>query len=89
MFKPFARVLKNRILVTCFATAMVFFSMTVFSVPTPNTVAANTVITETYDYTDKTYTVQCGYKYVGCRGQVAQTGCVTVWKIVYTEPCSL
>lgn len=89
MFKQFARFLRNRILVTCFATAVVFFSMTAFSVPTPNTVAANTVITETYYYTDNTYTVQCGYKYVGCRGQVAQTGCVTVWKLVYTEPCSM
>lgn len=88
MFKTFGRILRNRILVTCFATAMVFFSMTALSVPTSKTLA-NSVITETYYYTDNTYTVQCGYRYVGCHGQQAGGGCITVWKIVYTEPCSL
>lgn len=88
MFKPFGKILRNRVLVTCFAIAVVFFSMTALLVPASKTLA-NSVITETYYYTDNTYTAQCGYKYVGCRGQVAQTGCVTVWKIVYTEPCSL
>lgn len=87
MLKTFRRILRNRILVTCFATAMVFFAMTALSVPTSKT-HANDVITETYYYTDNTYNVQCGYRYVGCHGQQAGGGCITVWKIVYTEPCS-
>lgn len=87
MFKTFGRILKTRILITCFATAMVFFSMTALSVPTSKAVPAIAMIVETYYYTDSTYTVQCGYKYKNCQGQIRAWGCVNVWKVEYTEPC--
>jgi hypothetical protein len=50
-------------------------------------VAANTTIVETYYYTNSTYTVQCGYRYVGCQGQQTGYGCITPYKKIYTEPC--
>jgi hypothetical protein len=88
MFKPFARILRNRILVTCFATAMVFFSMTAFSVPTSRSLAANSIIT-TFYYTDSTYAVQCGAYCRNCQGQILSNGCVTPYKVTTIEPCGM
>ena len=88
MLKAFRRILKNRILVTCFATAMVFFSMTALSVPTSSSRAATTIIT-TFYYTDSTYTVICGSYCRNCQGQIRSSGCVTPYKETTIEPCGM
>jgi len=89
MFKTFARILRNRILVTCFATALVFFSMTALPAPISSTVAAGTSIITVYYYTDSTYTVQCGFYCKNCQGRVISNGCVTPYKETTIEPCGM
>ena len=85
MLKRARRILKHRVLVTCFATAMVFFSMTVLLVPTSSALPPSS--SETEYYTDGTFSTQCGFRYIFCNGQQMRGGCVTTFKTVYTEPC--
>ena len=85
MFKRIGRVLKHRVFVTCFATAMVFFSMTAMSVPTSSALPGAS--SETDYFTDGTFTNQCGIKIITCHGQMFRSGCITNFKIVTTEEC--
>lgn len=88
MFKTFAKFLRNRILVTCFATVMVFFSITAFPVPSSSSRAADYIITTVY-YTDATYTVQCGFYCRNCQGRIISNGCYTPYKETTYEPCGM
>ncbi len=88
MFKTFRRFLRNRVLVTCFATAMFFFSVSALPAPTSTSLAANSIIT-TFYYTDSTYTVQCGAYCRNCQGQILSNGCVTPYKVTTVEPCGM
>lgn len=93
MLKIFGSILKIRILVICFVTAMFFFSMTAFSVPTSKFLAGDGVvkaynrIAETYYFTDNTYTVQCGSRFENCRGQVTIYGTVTSYELTIIREC--
>lgn len=85
MFRRVKKVLKHRVFVTCFGTAVVFLSLTAMSVPTSS--ALPPASSETEYYTNSSFTEQCGYRYIFCNGQQVRSGCVTSFKIVYTEPC--
>lgn len=85
MFKRVGRVLKHRVFVICFATAMVFFLMTAMLVPTSSALPSAATFTDYY--TDNTFSTQCGTRVVTCHGQMFRSGCITNFKIVITEEC--
>jgi hypothetical protein len=97
MFKTKTSVLKHRILVTCFATVMLFLSMTAMSVPHSSAIHGATAPPAAvapvgprlwvYYFTDATHSTECGYKIVYCNGQVYQTGCVTQFEEHETFQC--
>ena len=79
-------ILKNRALLTLLAIVMVWGSLTFVLVPEAHACSPNDV--ETYYYTDATYTVQCGYRFLACNcGGVYSWGCVTPFKSVQSCPC--
>lgn len=88
MFKTFRRILKNRILVTGFAVAMVFFSMSALAIPTSSSRAADYIIT-TFYYTDSTYTVVCGSYCRNCQGQIRSSGVYSHYQETTYEPCGM
>jgi hypothetical protein len=97
MFKNTSRIFKRRIFATCFALAIALLWMSVMSTPRSNALPVNAAVTvaaalpgssvEIEYYTNATYTVQCGYKYISCNGQTFRSGCITSFKISYSEPC--
>ena len=97
MFKTKTSVFKHRILVTCFATVMLFLSMTAMSVPhssaihgataLPAAVAPVNVGLYTTYFTDATHSTECGYRIVYCNGQIYRTGCVTPFYEQETIEC--
>jgi hypothetical protein len=79
------RILKHRVFVTCFATALVFLSLTAMTVPTSSAFPPSSV--ETEYYTDRTLSEQCGFRSISCDGSFYRTGCLTSYTITHTTPC--
>lgn len=79
-------IVKNRVLLTLLAIVMVWGSLTFVLVPDAHACSPNDV--ETTYYTDATYTVECGYRFLACNcGGVTSWGCVTPYKSVISTPC--
>ena len=78
--------LKNRVLLTLLAVVMVWGSFTFMLVPEAHACGPNTV--EIRYYTDYTYTVECGYRYIFCNcGGSVSSGCVTSYKSTESWSC--
>jgi hypothetical protein len=77
----------RRLLVAAvFALAMIAPAAVTTAAPAPITVQGTNYITETYYYSDATYTVEVGYESNGC-GTYAQIGIQTEYYRRYREPC--
>ncbi|PYP88438.1 MAG: hypothetical protein DMF61_07570 [Blastocatellia bacterium AA13] len=87
MLKIFRKVLKNRTLATCFATAAVFFSMTVFLARGSVVKAYPYQLEDSWYYTDETHTTQCGFRHEDCKGRVTIYGTVTPYDDTTIEQC--
>ncbi len=77
--------LRNRAVLTLLALMLVWGS---FTVMTPRVHACSPNDVETIYYTDATYTVECGYRFLFCNcGGAYSSGCVTPYRSVNSYPC--
>ncbi len=97
MSKNTSRNLKRRLFTTCFVLAIALLWLSVMTTSRSSVLPVASAVSpaaalpgssvEIEYYTNGTYTVQCGYKYISCNGQTYRSGCITNFKISYSEPC--